>query len=542
MLRSAIKVNAPHARVPAELWAAVWSYLPITDRLAVTMVSRDWRNMALTTPSLWNEIQYHASTHTVTCECVFCLNDTRNALCGACGRRRPENYHNLSLVKRIISCSGDLPVSTDISIFGNAHAKDIANALKAVSHRLVFLHLALDDARQSREFFSRFKSLTALKSLIILTEAEQDDDDDDDDERIGHMLFSPGLELPVLEHLEVEGPYDINTKISVGCVRYLRVPISNIDDIVLAMSLCPAAKHFHFQAGDTTLDLPTVATCQAVRERLTSAPPFSIRVSDLYETDLSSVLSLLHDASLPSLSLAFRSDSEVDIQAFSIFRDVEDATDISWTYDVRDPMLHTLQVTSSKDISRAITYEPTHTDLSGYARAMWDKIAASRTLLNLRIGSDILVEHLAAIPSMSSLIELTLDCRGSELLFEAFIPGFDTLMDPPRHDLERFPNLRVLRLVGDLSVSTGSIASTDGIKWHVRGYRKPNDFVKLEQLVLVGVTLSGPLCTLDELANCVVIRTVEQGEEIAQETRNVVLAHYRGARSSTHSYNCSVPL
>jgi len=128
--------------IPNEVWLEIWSRLPMHGRLAVTHVCRDWRQLALGSPTLWSDIEFeyccnaYSENDLATCR----LNGSPHRDHGG---RTTSWTHRESLPE--ILRRGRGPLRFSLTISGDDwncteyFLVDMARALKPHAHRLVDL-------------------------------------------------------------------------------------------------------------------------------------------------------------------------------------------------------------------------------------------------------------------------------------------------------------------------------------------------------------------------------------------------------------------
>lgn len=347
-------VAAATDALPTELWANVFAQLSMRDRFSVTRVSQRWRSIALGAPMLWTDIDYYASTHSVTCTCKACQDDPPEPACQSCGRRVPAELDNISMVRTLLSRSDTQPLRVAVTVYGEADVEAIRGVLASEQHRIASLHLTLDDSGHSIEFFNAFRTFDILRDLAIITEVEQEEEDP-------FVVFGPNIKAPALLRLEVEGAYMLNSASQFHNVQFARVPFTRHTDILATLTAFPGASSIHWQISDEPLDEPAPETIKLlVREHLRRSSLDCIEVSDIYHSDTENLLQLLQCKDVPKFRLSFRLDAEVSIEPFAVFADLGPPVLIDWRavsgLDSEDNTLMTLRATADGDRERRVAY------------------------------------------------------------------------------------------------------------------------------------------------------------------------------------------
>jgi len=201
-----------HARIPAEVWCQVFSFLSQPDRFAVSRVSRNWRSVTIESPSLWTDIDYYCAIQNKTCTCQTCSEDVRHPPCMGCGQRFPSEVNNLGEVRTALARSGDMPLRLEVTLAGQATSFFIASLLRPNAERITSLHISTDICLEGTDLLFNFDlynqrpiAFVNLKRLVMRITAKPEVDEDDD---LPIRLFDASTaQMPVLHHLELQGPY-----------------------------------------------------------------------------------------------------------------------------------------------------------------------------------------------------------------------------------------------------------------------------------------------------------------------------------------------
>ncbi|KAH7102801.1 hypothetical protein BKA62DRAFT_90347 [Auriculariales sp. MPI-PUGE-AT-0066] len=115
------KINQQIERyhLPVDLWIAIWEWLPVRDRIAVTHVSHGWRRQAVSASQLWASLDLTFRPHAYVFEVTGC-DETTSAKsiiagdrCYSCLQHLPE-IEPLSITllpQQQIAWSGSFPLT-----------------------------------------------------------------------------------------------------------------------------------------------------------------------------------------------------------------------------------------------------------------------------------------------------------------------------------------------------------------------------------------------------------------------------------------------
>ena len=248
--------------LPNELWTMTWGCLPLRDRLTVTWVCRAWRSVAISTASIWNNIDF-----------VIQESSTKRS------NEWSDPITSLIEFIPIISERGKAgPLS--ISIVDTAdiwshhaveeHAQSLAREIKRhQTCRLRNLHLSFSVACNVRNFLFNIDSFPVLVALTADC-ADPDDTEElrmnveEDEEFASEYDFGPFLAVsewdprepisfPNLRQLLlnpralgfVARPSSQETLVIFPCLEEIRLGVAQASDFAFVLESCPQLSIAH---------------------------------------------------------------------------------------------------------------------------------------------------------------------------------------------------------------------------------------------------------------------------------------------------------
>ncbi|KZV95205.1 hypothetical protein EXIGLDRAFT_834467 [Exidia glandulosa HHB12029] len=199
-------------RLPDELWAEVWSHLPMRSVVSVSHVCHMWRLLALASPPLWAVLEVFDHRHGAVCHCQSCWAVSLGAIyCKGC-RSRALAIGNTSteLARLLLPRSNSSPLSLTLHIDRNEaedETQTIAELLAPHHQRIVHINWRSGRKHKSTAGFLRhFDALPALRTLSSINTIVE---------------FSRKIHLPSLRQLQVLGtPYTAGYDFSTGRLEF----------------------------------------------------------------------------------------------------------------------------------------------------------------------------------------------------------------------------------------------------------------------------------------------------------------------------------
>ena len=141
---------------PNEVWSEIWTLLPMHDRVAVSHVCRDWRRIALSSPSLWSDIdfEYSCNAHYEDYPKQCRLDGSPDLEHGS----HINTWTHIGSLRKILK-RGNAPISFSLRISGEHWncteevLRTLARTLKPHVHRLVDLKIVADEQRLDLALF-----------------------------------------------------------------------------------------------------------------------------------------------------------------------------------------------------------------------------------------------------------------------------------------------------------------------------------------------------------------------------------------------------
>ncbi|KZW02687.1 hypothetical protein EXIGLDRAFT_829203 [Exidia glandulosa HHB12029] len=156
-----------HVRLPDEVWCMIWQDMPLVDRLRITHVCHDWRQLALGSPRVWCTVDLWFYRHDDNCACDDC----------ALSPAPHPMISNARLVRYALTLSRSVPLCVSLGDRGSEFALGLFRTdcdaavhlilalLQPHIDRLAALHADLFSAYVLTKFLSLIPALPRLVSL-----------------------------------------------------------------------------------------------------------------------------------------------------------------------------------------------------------------------------------------------------------------------------------------------------------------------------------------------------------------------------------------
>ncbi|EJD48836.1 hypothetical protein AURDEDRAFT_144000, partial [Auricularia subglabra TFB-10046 SS5] len=481
--------NAEHCQLFNELWCMAWSFLPATDVVRVTHVSRRWRNIALCCPELWCKIDYRSDLHDDDCDCRLADGSSGSPMCldgpGRC---------NLDMAEAFLRRSGKtLPISLTIDLLGELASRDellrLAGALQHYIPRLVELRFLCEDPEASAVFLAHFDCFPALRTLHTHCD------------RLGYpadesaRFLSRALRLPALRTLRIIGSLEPGGMIphSLSSLVSLRFPFWETADILEYLETSPVLRQLRLQAPARAYAYyPPRDTLERVREVAVSRC-MDVQIETMSPHCEAAILAMFDSKALSRLVLAYAEPRGLPqwtprIESLRILQHIERIEKLS-VFTRPDGEEFEELVISARDQAgkeRGLIFRSKLGKPQFKYGAIWEHLSGSPTALT----ADSRLFWSPDFPSriLGSVKQITVLLRTSGL-------GIFVLMEP-------FTALEELILAAAgkdsvIDVTTHELLST------LDELTLPGTVLK--KLVLQGVTLDGELTLLNGVAQTVLV-------------------------------------
>ena len=308
-----------------------------------------------------------------------------------CGQRFPRDVNNLGEVRTALARSGTMPLQLEVTLAGQATSFFFASLLRPNADRITSLHISTDICLEGTELLFNFDfydqrpiAFVNLKRLVVRITAKPEVDEDDD---LPIRLFDASTaQMPVLHHLELQGPYQLSHEANLHALKYVRLPIHELDDFGYGLELCENIRNLQYDISDANLrGTADLQLKEVIRSRLLRLAPDVLVVSDIYESIASTILDLVHIAELPSLTLVFRSRSTLNPEWLNILSDIESCQSVSWSRSEEHCDKVELSAAGPSGKMRKIVWKQQLTDSFEHEDRLWNKFPLFQALEYLDI-------------------------------------------------------------------------------------------------------------------------------------------------------------
>ncbi|EJD37167.1 hypothetical protein AURDEDRAFT_173803 [Auricularia subglabra TFB-10046 SS5] len=159
-LKRTHNASLPHAKLPAEVWCIVWSFLPDEySVVCVTHVCSAWRTIATGYAQFWTHVRFWTTVHTAGGSC-----DDKMCECPT-----DEQLHNMDKVATWLGRSKAAPITMDVCVHPvfSEHklARRLAKIVRPHAHRITDLICEFGDVSFFIDFMQRAKQFDSLRLL-----------------------------------------------------------------------------------------------------------------------------------------------------------------------------------------------------------------------------------------------------------------------------------------------------------------------------------------------------------------------------------------
>ncbi|KZV89386.1 hypothetical protein EXIGLDRAFT_838567 [Exidia glandulosa HHB12029] len=461
-------------RLPGELWVEIWSHLPMRNIVTVTHVCHMWRSLGLASPSLWSTLEVVNSRHHEECECEACAAiQLWDMTCKGCRRPVVPGRANTELVRLLVPRSKSVALSCLVDTEDNSDRHEVAKLAGILAdhrQRLVHLDWGRHGAIESlAEFLQHFDALPVLRSLTM-------------GDSYADVEFSRNIRLPSLQQLSLCGsPYSTEydwtsgrlVLPSVNRLEY-RMISPDPEGLISALEVVPNARILDLRAQP--YDAEAIGLDYGRVTELTSALTH-VHVHDAYPS-MHHIIRTLCTQQLRAftIEIPWRDDHYLPGKFCYIFSGLQQGVRLSirrarYNGSPEDGWLE-LNGTDSEDNYRRIGRCP-----QDAVHMLWTYLSPS-SLSTLLIDVVLLADVLAGHTELPTIHEMTLHIDDADSVF--FEIG----------SIPRFPDLRVLRLTGHVSVATPSVSALDLASFVVD---MQIDSGVLDELVFENVAVEGEI-------------------------------------------------
>ncbi|EJD45019.1 hypothetical protein AURDEDRAFT_124886 [Auricularia subglabra TFB-10046 SS5] len=237
----------PERTLPDELWSMVWSQLHLTDRIAVTEVSRHWRKTAIASPAVWRRLDYwNRPQKGVRCD----------GSCGYAALRRLHQWDahfpsetldgldnvsgsNINLIRAILPRTGKTALFLSLRVLvddSDAHnINQLAQLLQPYATRIRGIDIVAWSEEVPGLLLNHFDRLPGLRTLNVPPVRRNMSKDN-------RALTYHAQAFPALEELFL-GPPEVVLPLAAGFVapnlHTLTFHVTEADEILHALRSCP---------------------------------------------------------------------------------------------------------------------------------------------------------------------------------------------------------------------------------------------------------------------------------------------------------------
>jgi len=315
------------ARLPTELIGSIFSHLSTRDCFAVSQVSYDWRDTALSSPRLWSSPSFLSKQHHESCTCNACTDEHSLRPCRECNRSFQLDIpsSNIAPVGELLLRSREVPISLEVTIRAKARAAaepclELSTALQPHADRLTTLHISTDDVVAVEQFLAPFGCFSALRTLTI-----------------GYGRRTSGLdfkrvdplELPLLEALTLTGRITCHETFNLRCPRVtsLTSMFNTARHLRTLLRACPAVETLDLEVGAKSVDTSTETILEEVQSLLANCTLRRVNITRAYRGDVAPVLQLFSTATVQCFRIHFNGTELIDSEDLHMFLgDIGDAT------------------------------------------------------------------------------------------------------------------------------------------------------------------------------------------------------------------------
>ncbi|KAH7101856.1 hypothetical protein BKA62DRAFT_702520 [Auriculariales sp. MPI-PUGE-AT-0066] len=284
--------------LPVELWGAIWRQLSTRERIAVSHVSRDWRQAALASPHLWSSARFVSAAHDKDCTCRACRDAKDSLPCRDCGRMPHSGPDPVLLVNEFLSRSGGFPVDLDVAIYDSAASsstREVTAALRPHGARLATLKMLADDLAAIQEFLEPFSSFSGLRTLHINYVR---------DTNVFLERVAP-LRFPQLTTLTLSGRVMPGQDFDLQCpaVTRLKAMFNTGRHVRSLLRTCPAVQWLDLEVGSKPVEASGDEVVADVHTLLAATPIKTLHVTNAYRIDMDPIIDFFGTSRIPLFHL-----------------------------------------------------------------------------------------------------------------------------------------------------------------------------------------------------------------------------------------------
>ena len=404
----------PRCSLPNELWAKVWGLLTPRDCIAVSHVSRDWRDMALQCPELWRSPSFISTVHHKDCSCRACKDRTVARPCAECGRVPvPQPGPALESAAAFIARSGGLPLELFVAVRSEtadpAGLLAFAELIEPHKARLHTIRACVEDINAFQQFLQSFDELPYLRVLEVSSNWHDGLELDIERE----------LRLPALEELSLVGQITIGDRFLVQCpeVLHLRVMFCSSDHLRTFLQAFPKVRSMVLRVGSSAVDVGSDELLAQVRQLLQDRPLDCIKISECFRVDVNGLAAIFQDRRPRSFSIDMVGKKELIADDFAMFKDITTASALSITAIPNSSRaafsLSSIVSAGELAMNRTLNFEKAQTWPSG----LWDAMKPITTTLHTlcidsAFWSDVFnPEYLPRLPFVTEVTIVFSDCE-----------------------------------------------------------------------------------------------------------------------------------
>ncbi|KZW01415.1 hypothetical protein EXIGLDRAFT_830127 [Exidia glandulosa HHB12029] len=205
--------SSPSCGLPEELWTMILQKLGQRDRFIALGVCQAWRSLAISTPSLWTDVEVRCSEFEHKSDCVG----------GRC--ETPRRCSNLDAVELMLLWSSDLALNLTIDqrqFNGSDHSAVcilVAKALSPHAARIATLHVDCDRPKELDVIIHWMPDLVSLHGLSLATV-----------QHLPEPIVLRPAKLTALEHLNLGNTYLISVDtLEFTSLRSLATTVADLD-------------------------------------------------------------------------------------------------------------------------------------------------------------------------------------------------------------------------------------------------------------------------------------------------------------------------